>query len=103
MLEADYYELVKTVIEVRKVSGVNFALLCTNTVDMAMEKLHDEGVLTNKLKSYKDGGYFVLDEDKRNAVNERADEICIATRLLSLSSKKIWCIKIRTKERFGQR
>ena len=88
MLETDHYELVKTVIEVCKASGVSFALLCTNTVDMVMEKLHDEGVLTNKPKSYKDGGYFELDEDKRNAVNERAEEICIATCLLSLSSNE---------------
>ena len=86
-LEADHYEMVKTMVEVCKASGVNFALLCTHTVDMAVNMLHNEGEISLTWK-YKDGIYLKLDDDKRELVNDRAEEICIATRLLSLSSNK---------------
>ena len=43
MSESDHYEKVKTVIEVCKASGVNFPILCTNTVGMAMKGLRDDG------------------------------------------------------------
>ena len=87
VLEADHYELVKTMVEVCKASGVNFALLCTHTVDMAVNMLHNEGEISLTGK-YKDGIYLQVNDDERELVNDRAEEICIATRLLSLSSNK---------------
>ena len=87
MLEADHYELVKTMVEVCKTSGVIFALLCTHTVDMVVNMLHNEGEISLTGK-YKDGIYLKLNDDERELVNDRAEEICIATRLLSPSSNK---------------
>ena len=54
---------------------------------MAMKMLHTKGEISQTSK-YKDGVYFRLNENERYLVNDRADEICIATRLLSLSSNK---------------
>ena len=87
VLETDHYETMKTIVEVCKTSGVNFALLCTHTVDMAMTMLENESIIVHK-GTYKDGGYFKLSEEHRGFVGERAEEICIAKRLLLLSSDK---------------
>ena len=43
ILESDHYEMIKTMVEVCKASGVNFALLFTHTVDMAVNILNNEG------------------------------------------------------------
>ena len=43
VLEADHYKTVKTMVEVSKASGMNFAPLCTHTVDMAVDVRHIEG------------------------------------------------------------
>lgn len=49
--------------------------------------MYQEIVLSSDGK-YKDGDYFNLTNSERNLVDKRAEEICIATRLLSLSSNK---------------
>ena len=54
---------------------------------MVMMMLRKEGIIVYK-GNYKDGGYFQLREEHRELVDERAEDICIATRLLSLSSNK---------------
>ena len=83
--EADFYIKIKTMVEVCKASGVNFALICTHTVNMAIKKLHSDGELATVGK-YEDGFYFSFNDKERELVNDTAEEICIATRLLSLSS-----------------
>ena len=87
VFEADHYETVKTMVEVCKASGVNFPMLCIHTVNMAMNMLHTEGEIFQTGK-YKDSVYFRLNENKIDLVNDRVDEIYIATKLLSLSSNK---------------
>ena len=79
----------KTMVEVCKASGVNFALMCTHTVDMAITELHDANEISAGGK-WKDGAYFTLTSDERDKVDERAEEICLSTRFLSLSSDKIF-------------
>ena len=88
-MELYHYETVKVLVRVCKVSDVNFPMLYTHTVDMAMamKTLHSEGETTSR-GNYKDGSYFKLPNNERELVDERAEEICIATRLLSLSSNK---------------
>lgn len=39
MSDSEQFEKVKTVIEVCKVSGVNFPLLCTHTIDIAIDNI----------------------------------------------------------------
>ena len=87
--ETDHYETIKTIVEVCKASGVNFSLLCTHTVDMAMSTLIKGGSITvTGSGKFKDGDYFKLTDDHRELVDDKAEEIMIATRLLSLSSNK---------------
>ena len=74
-------------VEVCKASGVNFALMCTYTVDMAMEELYNDRLITKSGK-YSDGVYFQLNSDEQKLVNDKAEEICITTRLLSLAADK---------------
>ena len=81
-LESEHYEKFKTVVEVCKASGINFAVMCSANVDMAMSSLQQSG-------TYKDGSYFALDPSIRKQVDEKAEEICLATRFLSLSSDKL--------------
>ena len=85
IMEAEHYGALKTVVELYKTSGVNFALLCTRTVDTAMEELYADGEISKVVK-YKEVVYFILSNAERKLVNARAEEICISTRLLSLSS-----------------
>jgi len=88
--ESEHYESVKIIVEVYKASGVNFALLCTHTVDMAMKTLHSEGKIGAAdvpCGKYKDGAYFTLDAAYRALVDETSEEINISVRLLSLASK----------------
>ena len=86
-LETDHCETIKTIVEVCKTSGVNFALMCTHTVDMAISTLAKEGLISKRGK-FKDRTYFDLNDAERELVNNKTEEICIATRLLSLSSNK---------------
>ena len=87
ILESDHYEMIKTMVEVCKASGVNFALLFTHTIDMAVSILNNEGEISLTGK-YKNGIYLKLNDNERELVNDRADEICITTSFLSLSSNK---------------
>ena len=52
-----------------------------------MTILSANGTIVYKGK-YIDGGYFKLTGDHRDLVDERTEDICIATKLLSLSSNK---------------
>ena len=74
-------------LEICKESGVNFVLMCTHTVDMAMKTLSKEKCITHPGK-YMDGGYYKLSVEDRELVDKKAEEICITARLLSLSSNK---------------
>ena len=76
----------KTMIEVCNIIGINFELLCTHAVDMIMKALHLESKLSS-LGKCKDGPYFKFNDDECILIDNRAEEIFLATRLLSLSYK----------------
>ena len=63
MKEARHNESIKTLVEVCKASGVNFALLCTYNIDMAMKSLYDAGEITTTGK-FKNDDYFRLEESR---------------------------------------
>ena len=86
MLEADHYKTFKTMIEICKASGINFAVICSANVYMAMKTLFKAKKITNS-GTYKDGTYFKLSDDERKLVDDMAEEICLSTRFLSLSSE----------------
>ena len=90
--ESEHYDSVKTIAEVCNAIIVNFALMCTHTIDMAMKTLHSEGYIEVGVpcRKYKDGSYFKLDEIKRALIDEKAKEINISIRLLSLVLKKLF-------------
>lgn len=54
---------------------------------MAMKELYSDNE-SSKTGKYKEGIYFTLSDGKRDLVNSRAEEICIATCLLLLASNK---------------
>ena len=87
VLGTDHYKTIKTIVEVYKANGVNFALMCTHTVNMAISTLVKEGLISKGGK-FKDGTYFDLDNTERDLVHDKAEDICITTRLLSLPSNK---------------
>ena len=63
--------------------------LCTHAVDMAMVTLvKDDSITVSGGGTYKKGDYFSLRNDHRELVDDKTEEIMIATRLLSLSSNK---------------
>jgi len=86
--EANHHEIFKTIVEVCKASTINFALMGTSNVDMAMKALAKSGKIS-KTGTFKDGTYFNLSEDERALVHDMAEEICLSTRFLPLSSNKI--------------
>ena len=88
VLESEHYEKFKTIIEVCKASGINFSVMCSANVDMAIKSLNLVGEISTS-GTYKDGTYFKLTEDERELVDQKAEEICLATRFLSLSSNKL--------------
>lgn len=81
VLETDHYEAFKAIIEVCKASGINFAVLCSSNVDMAMKTLFKAKKITNS-DTYKDGTYFRLSRNERKLVNDMAEDICQLTRFL---------------------
>ena len=85
-LASDQYDKFKTVVKGCKVSGINFAVMCSANIDMANVGLKSTGEMT-KNATYKSGTYFHLKDDKRKLVDDRAEEIYLSTRFLSLSSK----------------
>ena len=61
--------------------------MCSAKIDMAFKNLHDSNHISSG-GTYK-GGDFKLDDATRQLVDEKAEEICLATRFLSLSSNKL--------------
>ena len=55
---------------------------------MEMKITKTEGTIIYTGARYKDGSYFKLNKASIEMIDERAEEICIVTRLLSLSSNK---------------
>ena len=48
--EARHYESIKMLVKVCKASGMNFALLYTHNINMAMNHLHDSGEISTEGK-----------------------------------------------------
>ena len=71
-----------------KASGVNFSMLCTANIDIAMVDL-SRSVKIKTGGSFKDGSYFKLDEVDRTLVDKMVEEICLSTRFLSLLSNVV--------------
>ena len=87
--EADHYGKFKTAVDICKASKINFSLMCTTNVDMAMKELWNSVEVT-KQGTFDDGTYFILNQAIRGLVDARAEEICLATRILySLSTSCI--------------
>ena len=74
-------------VEVYKVSGVSFALLCSENVNIVMKKLYADGRIS-KGGTFQDGTFFELPSSEKNLVNKMAEEVCLSTRFLSLVYKK---------------
>ena len=55
---------------------------------MSMEKLHTNGVISQKEKLF-DGVYFNLKDKERKTIDDTAKEIYLQTRSLSLPSNKM--------------
>ena len=53
--------------------------MCSANVDMAIKSLNLAGEISTS-GTYKDGTYFKLTEDERELEDEKAEEICLATR-----------------------
>ena len=88
MHEVKHYETCKSVVEMCKASKVNFALMCTENINLAMETLRDDNKITTP-GTYDDGGYFNLSTTERPLVDSMAEEICLSTRFLSLASDRL--------------
>ena len=71
VIETDHYETINIIVEVYKASGVNFALMCTHTADMAISTLAIEGIISEREK-FKDGIYIDLSDAERRLVNDKA-------------------------------
>ena len=83
------YDAFKTMVEVCKANGVNFSVMCSANVDMAMKTLHKQGKISQG-GTYKEGTYFKLTADEREMVDDMAEEICLSTRFLSSSSDRLY-------------
>ena len=86
--EVKHFDTFKSVVEMCKASGINFALLYTANVDISMKHLK----FTGKIKTggiFKDGGYFGLNNDDRALVDKMSEEIYLSTKFLSLASEKL--------------
>ena len=86
--EANHYKTFRTIVEVCKASGINVALLCDANVDMTIEHLFNEGTIS-KGEKFKEGAYYKLSDAKRSSVDSMAEEICMSTRVISLSNNKL--------------
>ena len=86
--EVMHYESFRSVTEMCKASTINFALLCTANVDMAIKTLHGQRKVS-KSGTFDDGTYFELIVVERAMVDKMAEEICLSTRFLSLSSNAL--------------
>ena len=61
--------------------------MCTANVDMAMKELWEYGKVT-KQDTFDDETYFIPNQYMRGLADACAEEICLATRFLSLFSNK---------------
>ena len=86
--EVKHYKSFRSVTEMCKASGVNFATMCSANVNMAMKTLKAEGKISDT-GTYEDGTYFQLPNGDRTLVDNMAEEICLSTRFLSLASNKL--------------
>ena len=69
-------------------SGINFSVLCSANVDVAIEVLNKQ----NKISvtgTYKYGTCFVFSKDDRVLVDAMAEDICLSTRFLLLASNEL--------------
>ena len=82
--EVKHCDKFRSVVEVCKASGVNFALLCTANIDIAIKHLHSNGKISKSGK-YSNGVYFNITDNERKLVDKMAEEICLSTRFLALS------------------
>ena len=85
---ASHYEKFKTFVEVCKANGVNFSVIYSTDVDMAIKVLYKEGKITTD-GTYRKGTYFALTTTERALVDEMAEDICLSTRFISLASNKL--------------
>ena len=84
----NYHETFKTIVELCKVSGINFVVMCSANANMAIIILHREGKVS-KVETYMEETYFTLSADERKAVDDMVEKIFLSTRFLSLSSEKL--------------
>ena len=70
--DVKHYETYKSIVAICKASKVNFALLCSENIDMALTKLRDDGKVTTT-GLYKDGTYFNLTNVERILVDRMAE------------------------------
>ena len=68
-----------------KTSSINFALICTVNVDMAMKE-QEKNSKIKRSGTFDDGTYFEIDDADRTLVNKMTKEICLSIRFLLLSS-----------------
>lgn len=83
-LESDQYDKFKTIVKVCKASGVNFSVLCSTNIDMAIAELNSTSEI-KKTGTYKSGVYFKVEDSEMNVDDDRANKTCISTRFLSLT------------------
>ena len=92
--EVKHYESFKSVTEMCKASGINFAVMCSANVNMAIETLSKEGKLADAPGAaingtYEKGTYFDLDDDQRKLVDKVVEDMCLSVRFLSLSLDRL--------------
>ena len=86
--EVKYYDAFRSVVEMCKASNINFVLTCTANIGMVMKELEKNSKI-KKSGTFDDGTYFKLNDAERALVNKMAEEMCLSTRFLSLSSDLI--------------
>ena len=86
--EVRYYESFSSVTEMCEAISINFAVMCSANVNMAMKTLKIEGKITES-GTYKDETYIKLKDDHRTLVDKMARKFCLSTRFLSLASNKL--------------
>ena len=82
-----HYETYKSMVEMYKTSKINFVLLYTENIDMALTILRAESKIT-ATGLYNVGAYR-LKESKQVLVDKMVAEIYLSTRFLSLGSDKL--------------
>ena len=71
-LESEHYDKLKiVVVKLCKASAINFSLIYSANINMAIKKINKSREMT-KTGTFKDGTYFDLEENARILVDERA-------------------------------